>query len=252
MKRALNVVSRTPILAIFVVIIVASMSFALFNVVSQPAASPSAAATATPTPTLRPAATLRFPTPWPTSLLPTRTPLPTPDLGPTSTPTPIIPTPVWTPIPPIVTNWITFTGKSGFSFSYPSGWNVSEDFITNSPVKPIIIKMSNVRGALPRSTTIIPGGMMIELINYIGAIPPGGTPFTVGSQKHPGIQLVYGREDPRVEPQFRVLERSITIHFTAGQRQWAISGSFYPPTEGVDEYTKIFYQIVGSLRYANQ
>ncbi len=254
MKRALNVFNRTPILAIFVVVIVASMSFALFNVVSQPAASPSAALTPTPTPTLRPAATLRFPTPWP-SPPPTSTPLPTPDLGPTRTPTPIIPTPAWTPIPPIVTNWITFKGKSGFSFSYPAGWDVVEEYNPNAQLQKVNIGIINWRDSLPRNTTVIPGGVSIHLMDIVpeaqSQIPKTGPPFTVGPQKFPGYQFVYTRENPPPnEPWFWVLERGINIYFTAGNKPWSISASFYPPTAGVGEYTQIFYRIIGSLNYA--
>src|SRR5439155_532968 len=53
------------------------------------------------------------------------------------------------------------------------------------------------------------------------------------------------------EPQFRVLERTILVHFTAGKRRWVISASIFPPKQGVDAYAQIFTQILESLNYAS-
>ncbi len=250
----LNSLKRTPILAAIVVLIAAFISFALFRQASQQAASPSTLATSVPPNPPVHTATLSYlitATPIPLRPVPL-TPLPTPKLDPTWTPTPIVPTPVWTPIPSLVTKWITFTGKSGFSFSYPASWLVFEEYDPNAQLQKVNINIINWRDSLPRNTTVIPGGVSIHLgdIHPQAQIPKTGPPFTVGSQKFAGYQFVYGRERPDAEPQFWVLDRSIAIYFTAGNKQWGIGGSFYPPKEGIDESTKIFYQIVGSLNYA--
>jgi hypothetical protein len=182
------------------------------------------------------------------------TPLATPTLKLSETPVPIVPAPVGTPITPLVTGWTTFIGKSGFSFSYPTGWYVKESLGTNQPenLPAVTIDIVNYDPALiPPKTIVVPGALVIQLIALTrGEVPVNGTRFMVGPQKLSGLQFVYSRDDPRVEPQFRVFERSDSIYFTnAGGRRTVISGTIYPPNEGVEKYSEIFYQIVGSLRY---
>jgi hypothetical protein len=250
---------RKQIVFVSLVVIVASASYMLFSAASQNSAgpvSPELIATAIPTlPTISPPTpdSRLTPTPLPLPVFtPFGTPLPTPILDPTWTPTPIVPTPIWTPIPPVLTSWTTFTGKSGFSFSYPAGWLAVEEY---NPLafQPLSISVINYRGPLPRNTTVIPGGVSIYLqsIHPQAQIPKEGSPLAVGSQKFTGYQFVYGRDNPPPDaPWFWVLERGIQVYFTAGNQQWSIAASFYPPKEGVEQYTQIFYHVVGSLNYA--
>ncbi len=269
-------IKQTWLLAIPAALIVALIAFALFSRMASPAASPSLQTTVLPTVTST--ATPEFPTPtlpprpsisppakppptvtpmltWvpvPTTI-PLGTPLPTPDLGPSPTPQPRPTNPVWTPIPPVVTGWTQFTGKSGFSFQYPTGWYIREDIGRHLPENILAVQIyvanTHPEKYSPR-TYLIPGVMGIQLMDYsAGNVPLGGIPIAVGPQKLSGLQFVYTRDDPRIEPQFRVFERGYSIHFAAGGRQWIISGTIYPPEEGVEKYTEIFYQIIGSLRY---
>jgi hypothetical protein len=248
--------SRKPIVTSIAVVMIALASFALFSALSQqPPGAPTAATSLTGFPTIGPPTPDSRPTGTPIPLppfTPPGTPLPTPDLGPSPTRQPIIPSPVWTPIPAVVTGWTTFTGTSGFSFKYPAGWNLSEDYRPNLPGSPVMISLSNAHGAIERNTTVIPGAMMVQLANVDDQIatPSGGTIIAVGPQQFPGRQFAYGPDNPSVEPQFRVLERAIQVYFSAGQRRWVISASIFPPKEGVDAYAKIFTQILGSVDYA--
>jgi len=256
--------SKTTIVAAIAVLFVALVSFAFFSALSNPPASAPALAAATatfayptigfPTPDFRPTVPPLPPPPF----TPPGTPLPTPDLGPSPTPRPIVPSPVWTPIPAVVTGWTTFTGTSGFSFIYPTGWFVFEEYDPNAQLQKVNIQIINWRDSLPPDTTIIPGGISIHLLDIVpqAQIPKTGPSFTVGLQKLPGYQFVYTRENPPptrpYEPQFWFVEKAIQIFFTAGNKQWGISASFYPPKQNADQFVQVFYQVVGSLNYESK
>jgi hypothetical protein len=195
--------------------------------------------------------------PVPTTI-PLGTPLPTPDLGPSPTPWPTPTNPVWTPIPPVVTSWSQFTGKSGFSFQYPTGWWIHESVGTHQPDNKLAVTISlvnyNPEKSSPRDFFKIPGAIGIQLMGeiYTYDFPAGGSPVIVGPQRLSGSQIIYTRNDARIEPQFRVFEQGTVIYFIAGGKRWAISETIYPPKEGVGKYTEIFNQIVGSIRYDPQ
>ncbi len=252
---------RQILLAAVGMLIVALASFSLFNAIGSQTAGPNPLAVTpassftpppiyppTPDPNPRPTA---VPMPFAT---PVGTPLPTPDLGPSPTPWPAVPSPVWTPIPPVVNGWVTFTSKSGFSFSYPQGWYVLESVGVNQPsnTPAVDIHIDNVSAAsLPPKTYIIPGGMGIELMGDTGdVVPTGGSPFLVGVQGFPGQQHIYSRDDVRLEPQFRgFMERRISVYFPAGKWHWVVSCGIFPPAQSVEQYTEIFHQVVRSLYY---
>jgi len=156
-----------------------------------------------------------------------------------------------------VSGWVTFTSKSGFSFSYPQGWYVMESVgvhqAINAPA--VNITVYNINTAdLPPKSYVVPGGMGISLGGHVTDEPTGvAIPFLVGMEHVPGQQYIYSGDDPRLEPQFRgFLERRIDTYFTAGKWRWAMSCAISPPAQGLDKYTEICYQVVRSLRYAAQ
>ncbi len=240
MKQFLSFLGRGPGLAIFAVLVFALASFGLFSAVGQRSASPAAAPTATRTPE-------------PTTVfgpLPTKPPFPTAVPRFTSAPTPFrSPTPTPTILPLIVTSWVPYQSKSGFSFLYPSGWEVREtyDVIPAAGPDQVGISIRNFDRTNPAPVMgLIPGAMKIELLSYDLRVPSGGTPFAVGPQQLPGFQFV---EDANPADTHPILARAISIHFAAGKRQWVVSGYFSPPKEGLPKRTEIFYQVIRSLLY---
>ncbi len=242
MKQISKSTGRGLALVVAAVFVFALASFALFSVVGQRSASPAAAPTATRTPE-------------PTTVfgpLPTKPPFPTAVPRFTSAPTPVrSPTPESTPLPSIVTSWVPYQSKSGFSFLYPSGWDVREtyDVIPAAGPDQVGISIVNFRTKGLPSMGLIPGAMKIELLSYDTRVPSGGTPFAVGPQQLPGFQFVED-SSPAEAPPF--VARAISIHFTAGKRQWVIAGYFSAPREGLPKNAEIFYQVIRSLRYEKQ
>ncbi len=250
MKQVLSSFARGPGLTIFAVLIFALAAFVLFSALSQPAASPSTVATAPPTPTStaspRPSV---FPSPLatytPAPLPPTRV-IRTATPGPTFTPVPLA-----TTFPPTVTNWLSFQGvKTGFSFLYPAGWDITENsvvFPAYSSKPQVVIAVTNYeRGNGPGQSVVPSGAIKIEILSNESSVPPGGTPFAVGTQQFPGVHFLVDYTNPA---ESHGLVGLISIYFTAGQRQWAIGGYFSPPKDAVSKHTEIFYQIIRSLRY---
>ena len=248
-------------LVVIVVLVVALFSFTFFNIIGG-LGQRSASSALTPTPifpTISPPTPDSRPTQTPLPPAPVisrGTPLPTPDLGPSPTPQPTIPSITdITPLPPVVTNWSIFQGtKTGFSFSYPAGWNIIE----NSTIAPaysadpqVTIHIANYdlskapgRGGLPS------GAMKIDLLNYQNVIPSDGTSFSVGPQRFSGRQNIFDRSTgAELLPG---IERTISIHFTAANRNWVILAGFGSPKATADKNMDIFYQIIGSVRYANK
>lgn len=255
------------------VLLLAGLSFGLFSALQssnvRTGAGPTTILTATPvgffqtvlppeTPSTKPTPLMVIMTANPTPIYgpgPTRPPFPTPN-WPTIAPQPTVPTPVWTPIPPIVTGWMTFTGKSGFSFAFPAGWYVNENIGRHMPENALALTISlvnyNPANYSPK-IAVIPGAMTIQIFDLArGHIPSGGTPLAVGLQNLSGQQFIYGRDDPRIEPQFRVFEQRTTIYFTANKQQWGIMSTIYPPRDNIEKYNAIFNQILRSLHYENQ
>lgn len=245
---------RSPILALIAVLILAVVLFAVFKAAYQPKvtheeASAQAQSATTPTQSApTPAAT---PTITPVRLpVPTHTPLPTIPPNPTETPRP--PTPVPTPIPvSTITNWVLRQDPSGFTFSYPSGWDILEPTVSLLPTEPepvVHIFMANFTFQRPGGKGGIPlGALKIDI--YDPQIPPpaGGTAFVVGPLKYSGSLFTEDHSNSTELP--KSLDRVISIYFTAGNRSWLVQGLFAPPTGIADQNVPAFYQIVGSLRY---
>ena len=243
------------LLGMVVIVIVA---FSLFNTFSgQPAKPPELAASPTfsppvssPTPDLRPSVT---PLPPPRAT-PAGTALPTPELGPSPTPQPTVGTDSdIKALPPTVTAWVTFPGKqSKMTFEYPAGWMVVENAIVApaySPDPQVTINIANYDIAKAPARSGLPSGAVkIDIISSKDALQPLANPLTVGPLQYPGSQIVRDRGISADIPPG--VERSISINFTAGKRNWIILGGFAEPKTLSDQNTSIFYQIVGSVRYA--
>ena len=92
--------------------------------------------------------------------------------------------------------------------------------------------------------------LKIDILSLEEAIPSLSDSFSIGPGQYPGRRLVLDRSlGAEVWPS---LERSIAIYFVAGNRNWVISAGVAPPLSTANQNTEIFYQIVGSLRYANK
>ena len=252
--------SRKPILTAVALVIIAFASISLFITLSQQPAGPPTLATSAPTfPTIGPATPDVRPTvpPLPPPpFTPPGTPLPTPDLGPLLTPQPTIPSPIdVVPLPPTVTSWVAFPGtKTGISFSYPAGWSVTENSFLDSAysARPqITIYVTNYDFARAATRRVLPTGVLkIDILSFEWAIPSLGDSFSVGPEQYSGRRLVLDRSlGAELWPS---LERSIAIYFVAGNRNWVIFAGFGGPQTTAVQNTDIFYQIVGSLRYANK
>ncbi|MBI3733963.1 MAG: hypothetical protein HY259_10980 [Chloroflexi bacterium] len=251
MLKHLRDFGQGPILAFVAVIILATVTFSVFKA-SRPAQTnpeeASAQAQSATTPMAIPANT-RVPT-----RIPTRTPLPTIPPEPPSTPRPIIPTPAWTAIPATITDWISFTGTltgtKEFSFSYPAGWLVSERSYTApayNVLPQIVIEVVNYAAntGAPEIGSV-PGGAKFEMLSYFFPIPANGTPIAVGPQQLPGVQII---TDGHPAPGYPDLARTIAVYFTAGGRQWLLSGYLSPPQDLMLKNADAFYRFLGGLRY---
>ena len=254
-------IPKSVLVVLVLVLVFAVVSFALFRVFSRADSVPAAASTPASTAT-QPAYPFGRPTitPTPVPTMPFRV-VPTVDLRSFQMPTPV-PLPTYTPIPfqspaptlttiaPTVAGWLTFTGKSGVSLSYPTGWLVVEEYNPSSQLQPVSISIMNWHGPLPRNVVEIPGGMtfIIARISPEAVVPQGGTTYLVGVKKYTGFQFIFDKQNPPPDdPWFWVLERGIKIYFNANNQKWVINGSFYPPAENIGNYNQIFYQIVGSV-----
>jgi hypothetical protein len=249
--------NRTLILAgigiVLVVVLALGLAYAANLQAGRPAPAVTATATAIvspPTPDLRPSAT---PLP-PTVGTPAGTPLPTPELGPSPTPQPTLVQPSSVGVQaPTVTVWVQFPGKqSKVTFDYPAGWTVVESAVVApaySPDPQVTISIANYDIAKAPARSGLPSGAVkIDIISSKDALQPLAEPFTVGPLNYPGSRI---QRDKGVSADIPPgVERSISINFTAGKRNWVILGNFAEPKTLSDQNTSVFYQIVGSVRYA--
>jgi hypothetical protein len=239
-------------------VIIVIVAYSLFNTLNgQPAKPPELAASPTfsppvssPTPDLRPTVTA-LPPPRTT---PAGTALPTPELGPSPTPQPtVVPPASVSALPPTVTAWVQFPGKqSRITFDYPSGWTVIENAVVApaySPDPQVTINIANYDiTKAPARSGLPSGAVKMDILSSKDALPALGNVFSVGPLQYAGSQIQRDRGVSADIPPG--LERSIAINFTAGKRNWIILGGFAEPKALSDLNTSIFYQIVGSVRYA--
>jgi hypothetical protein len=240
-------------------VIVVIASYALVSAARGQPASPAPPAAVSPTPrppVNSPTPDLRLtvtPLP-PPPVTPAGTALPTPDLGPSPTAQlTVTAQSVINTLPPTVTTWVQFPGKqSHVTFDYPAGWTVVENAVVApaySPDPQITIYVVNYdiakappRGGLP------PGAVKLDIISSKDTLPALGNVFAVGPLHYAGSQI---QRDRGVSADIAPgLERSIAINFAAGKRNFIILGSFAEPRVVIEQNTSLFYQIVGSVRYA--
>ncbi|MBI3733964.1 MAG: hypothetical protein HY259_10985 [Chloroflexi bacterium] len=142
------------------------------------------------------------------------------------------------------------TGTKEFSFSYPAGWRVEESSSIApafSPLPQIYIEVVNY-AAHTGATEIgmIPGGAKFEFLSSFSPLPTNGTPITVGPQQLPGVQII---TDGHPAPDYPDVARTIAVYFTAGGRQWLLSGYLSPPQDLMLKNADTFYRFLGGLRY---